>query len=226
MAKIYGWYIRPGSSMEDKVICPVGKRSLLDWELLRGWCCYRVDTIADGSCLFHAIFNGVAEEYRTSTDPVGQISQLRKELSKKLTPAVHSQLLGGNLAELCDIIKSDVDDFTREGMVSALNSRRFIGYGFMEYIGDMLGVDIYVLNAMTEDVYISPESPYCIKGRPSVIILVYPPQPYGGGINEYGGHYELVAREVENNVYSLFKPDHPLIEKLKERLRCLPTWQQ
>lgn len=203
----------------------------MTWPLLQDWNCYSVNTIGDGSCLFHAIYNGVAEEYRSNNQNSrylkNMIVKLRRELSVKLTPDIYNNLLGGNLARLSQEFQSDVDDFSREGMAAALDSHRFIGHGFIEYIGDMLGLDIYILNADTQDVYLDHESRFCIKGRPSVVLLVYPPHSVSRfSTDETGGHYELIAREVDGVAYSRWLPDHPLIVMLRQRLESHPTWDR
>lgn len=218
---------------------PVGYKQLLDWKILASWNCYRVETVGDGSCLFHALYNGVAEEYRRCDYSYnGQlIRELRQELATKLSPEIYSRLAQGNLAQEAAVLahemeeagdsSSDLTKFTHTGMVALLASHAFIGTGFIEYIGDMLGLDIYILNAETKDVYVHHEARYCYKDRPSVVVLCYPPQPLkGDATQDSGGHYELVAMEVGGVSYSRWFPDHPFIVMLRQRLQTTGAWEK
>jgi hypothetical protein len=172
------------------------------WELVR------IATPMDGNCLFHAISNSYFEPYHT--EKLGEtqvernkiVSTLRQELSELLDQQYES-LSGGNMVEF----SQSVSEFALEDMKKQLASTKSIGYGYMEFIGNVLNKDIYILEAARRDLYITNELPYTIKGNRNSIILYY--------MND---HYELVAVKRGNEFDTYFEPTHSLIRFLYGRV--------
>lgn len=191
------------------------------------WPLIRISTPMDGSCLFHAIANGFFNPYHTETlrgkhiarDKI--ISLLRRDLSEKLASKIsddpksrtyYDVLNGGNTSEFSQA----VPEFSLKYMREQLNSNFPIGYGYMEFIGNALMKDIYILEAVRHNIYVTNELSYTIKGNRSSIVLYY--------IN---GHYELVGIQNSNKTYDThFTPDHSFIRFLYARVQSIINHQQ
>ncbi len=191
------------------------------------WDLVRIETPLDGSCLFHAIANSFSPSYRVQKiDDVGMsrdqiIAKLRKELSETLAQPIskdkettHYELLnGGNTANFAE----GVPEYALSYMQRQLDSTQPIGYGYMEFIGNVLNKDIYILEAIRHDVYVTDELPYTIQGNRCSIVLYY-----------MNGHYELVGirRQNEHNGSEIafdthFAPNHSFIRFLYGRVRAV-----
>jgi len=192
----------------------------IHWDFLYPWKLVRFSTPMDGSCLFHSIANSFFEPYHSeqlngkhiSRSQI--ISHLRKELSQKLSspisdepnsPSYYDTLNFGNTSSFSEA----VPEFSLQYMQSQLQSNFPIGYGYMEYIGNILNKDIYILEAIRRDIYITDELPLTIKGTRSSIILYY-----------LNGHYELVGlQNTDGSFATHFSPDHSLIRFLYNRVQ-------
>jgi len=199
--------------------------SYIKWdEDFQHWTLVRFATPMDGSCLFHAISNSFFEPYHTErlngkhVSRAQMVSHLRKELSQKLATKIsddpnsltHYDILnGGNTS----VFAEAVPEFALSYMQEQLQSTFPIGYGYMEFIGNALNKDIYILEAIRRDIYITDELPLTIKGDRRSIVLYY-----------MNGHYELVGIEKEDGTFDThFSPDHSLIRFLYNRVRQLTT---
>jgi hypothetical protein len=95
-------------------------------------------------------------------------------------------------------------------MQKQLDSSAFIGYGYMEFIGNCLNKDIYILEAVRQDIYITDELLFTIKGNRPSIVLYY----------IEGGHYESVGLKLSDGTYAThFYPDHSFIKFLNEKVQ-------
>jgi len=183
------------------------------------WPLCRFSTPMDGSCLFHAISNSFFTPYHTemlhgkNTPRNKIVSSLRRELSKKLNTKIsddvattyYDVLNGGNTAAFAEA----VPEFKLEYMQKQLDSPAHIGYGYMEFIGNALNKDIYILEAARKDIYITDELSLTIKGDRPSIVLYY-----------MNGHYELVGIENPDGTFDThFSPNHSLIKFLCARVR-------
>lgn len=214
----------PGSfhRIPDSIKSPAGHYfSYIRWNNeFNQWKLVRFYTPMDGSCLFHAISNSFFEPYHTEKlhgkhiSRSHMISILRKELSQKLnskisddpnSPTFYDSLNSGNTAAFAQA----VPEFSLSYMQDQLNSSFPIGYGYMEFIGNVLDKDIYILEAIRQDIYVTDELPLTIKGNRRSIVLYY-----------MNGHYELVG--IQNNDGSFdthFSPDHSFIKFLFSRVQ-------
>lgn len=203
---------------------PLGAYSPINWaEGFERWTLVRFSTPADGSCLFHAICNSFFKPYREGIiedKPVERTkitSSLRTELSKKLesktnpeddeSPIYYDVLNKGNMREF----SKSVPEFSLESMMSSLDSSSSLGYGYMEFIGDALEKDIYILEASRRDIYITDELPLTIKGNRDSLVLYYS-----------SGHYELVGiKEETGKIITHFSCNHRFIKFLHARVTSI-----
>lgn len=187
------------------------------------WSLVRFSTPMDNSCLFHAISNSFFAPYQTEilkdvhVPRNRMIAGLRKELAQKLAakisptpdengyhPTYYDTLNGGNTSAFADA----VPEFKLEYMQNQLESQVPIGYGYMEFIGNALNKDIYILEASRHEIYITDELPLTIKGNRNSIVLYY-----------MNGHYELVGiQNVDGSFDTHFSPNHSLIRFLYDRV--------
>jgi hypothetical protein len=189
------------------------------------WPLVRFSTQGDGSCLFHAIANSFFRPYHTEmldgkhVPRSRMITTLRRELSERLamkvsddpdSPTYYEQMNRGYTAQWAKDAK--VEEYTLPYMQNELNSNSYIGYGYIEFIGNALNKDIYVLEAMRRDIYrlVDEDLELIVKGNRNSIILYYMD----------GGHYELVGvRNADGTFDTHFSPDHTLIRFLYGRVQ-------
>lgn len=183
------------------------------------WPLVRFSTPMDGSCLFHAISNSFFAPYHTgilhgkSVSRNRMVAALRSELAQKLaskisdasnSPTHYDILSGGNTSAFAEA----VPEFALSYMQAQLESHNSIGYGYMEFIGNALNKDIYILEAMRHDIYLTDELPLTIKGDRNSIVLYY-----------MNGHYELVGIQNPDGSFDThFRPDHTFIRFLYQRV--------
>jgi hypothetical protein len=175
------------------------------------WKLVRFSTPMDGNCLFHAIANSFFTPYYSEILNGNQIprikiiTELRRELSEKLANKINDQsdkrhydiLYGGNVP----IFSKTVPEFNIEYMQKQLNSNNHIGYGYMEFIGNALNKDIYILEGIREGIYVTDELPFTIKGNRNSIVLYY-----------MNSHYELVGIQNSDGTFDThFDPKHNFI---------------
>jgi hypothetical protein len=183
------------------------------------WETVRLSTIPDGSCLFHAIAAAFFPPYHSEifsgkpTSKRALVASMRKELAKTLgqnvdpldpTSATHYDLLArGYLSTFAE----SAPEFSLEAMQRELeDSSRHLGYGYIEYIGDRIKRDIFILNGGIEDVYITGDDDLLHKGRRAVVLLYH------------HHHYETVGiTQGDGTLMTNFPADHPFILFLRSR---------
>lgn len=222
----------PPNSLQEPLFKPVpntGKGPVgnyyakINWtQGFEDWSLVRFSTPMDGSCLFHAISNSFFAPYHNEMlngKPISRqkiIETLRKELSTKLASNIsddpgslshYDTLNGGNTSAFSE----SVPEFALTYMQSQLNSRNPIGYGYMEFIGNALNKDIYILEAVRHDIYVTDELSLTIKGGRNSIVLYY-----------MNGHYELVGICKKDGSFDThFFPDHSFIQFLYNKVRSI-----
>jgi hypothetical protein len=186
----------------------------------QNWPIVRFSTPMDGNCLFHAISNSFFTPYHDEIlngnhiTRGKMISLLRKQLAEKLaepisnipdSPRYYDTLNGGNTSAFSQA----VPEFELKYMQSQLDSNTPIGYGYMEFIGNSLNKDIYILEALRRDIYITDELPLTITGDRKSIVLYY-----------LNGHYELVGiRNTDGTFTTHFSSEHSFIRFLYNRVK-------
>jgi len=129
----------------------------------------RIGTIADGSCLFHAIAQAYYKPYRRGRvndiilDRISFVRQLRLELASKLGDSIdendpdsvsHYQIISrGGMESFGQI----VPQYSLDSMKKELASDRAVDNAYNEFISDILKKDIYLLDVMRRDVYVTGE---------------------------------------------------------------------
>ena len=183
----------------------------------KDWSIVKYTIPGDGHCLFHALSLGFFKPYIVENFKGNSISRkqvvcnLRKELSEKLTkhvngkngPTYYDLLNNGNTLKF----SKSVPEYSLASMQAELYSEKFIGYSYIEYIGNELNKDIYIINGDIMDLYQSDE--LSIKHRNS-IVLYYK-----------DNHFELIGLNQKNQIVTHFKPDHAFIKFLYSRIKCI-----
>ena len=117
----------------------------------------------------------------------------------------HYETLGnGNTCKFSE----EIPEFKLSYMKDQLNSDNPIGYGYMEFIGNIINKDIYTLDARHRDIYTMDELALSIKGNRKSIILFY-----------LEGHFEMVGLYEETGIITHFNPEHELIRFLYRRVQ-------
>ena len=188
------------------------KMTSLDWsDGYEQWSLIRYDVPKDGHCLFHALSLAFFKPYIHESFNGKYISRLqvvknlRSELAEKLGkpinnrgPRYYDLLNNGNTAEFAKAVPR----YSLNNMMAELQSNQFIGYGYIEYIGNQLNKDIFILDGDKQKLYKSDEWPLTIKNR-NAIVLYYQHH-----------HFELVGIGEKTH----FKPTHPFILFLKSKM--------
>ena len=123
-------------------------------------------------------------------------------------------LVGGNI----QTFGKSVVEFSLKVMQDTLRSNSSLGYGYLEFIGDALNKDIYILEENLipgrQGVYVTDETPFMLRGREAIIVWYSEQTLTERGVMQHGGHYELVGMETKDRYYTCFSPNHPLIRFL------------
>ena len=213
---------------------PIGKiyRKIF-WENgFENWNLISIDTVGDGSCLFHAICNSYFIPYYTETIKDVKITrkeivkQVRKEFSEKLSSPIsadsnsktHYEFINsGKTSEFPIFSEFPEYNYSLKNMQDQLDSDNNIGYGYIEYISNILNKNIYILCKSNKDLY-----PFCksdlaniYKNDRSSIVLYY----MGSNDSRVSyDHYELVGIMNNGIVDTHFSPDHSFIKFLYKRV--------
>lgn len=204
------------------------KAELLNWE--NGPFYYpgltRIRTIGGPSAFFHAILLAFFLPYRTNklnhqfVDRHDQIKRLREVLAFRLNDLaypdqgsdikIYDCLNKGKNKLIADAIKS----YSIEVMQSELlDTDFFIDDKYLELISNELGKDIYILDGITQDVWVkSEDTDIFYKKRPTIVLLALP------------SHFEVIGitdPTNSENIITYFHPEAPFILALKERYEHL-----
>lgn len=183
----------------------------------------RIRTDADGSCFFHAICKAFFKPYimgkieDKNFDRREFVRKLRSDLAKMLAVKIDPQdknsktyyetLSKGELPN----IAQNIPEYSLENMQKELDSNLPISNIYNEFISDQLDIDLYILDSIKRDVYMTATDERILyKNRYSVVLLYLP------------GHYELVGLMHKNsNVETYFPPDSSFILRIRERMHEL-----
>lgn len=220
------------SASKEYVPTPLADQRVtnLDWstEPFVNFDIKQVHIIRDGSCLFHAIANGINKSYKLGIkdgrplDRSSYIRDFRNDLSIKLgshvditdpeSPIWYDTISRGNLREFTQPIDGEelhpsAARYTLEQMQKELASSNPVDFIYNELISELLDIDIYILDNETNDVYIvGDDLSLYYKNRNSIVLLYVP------------GHYDLVGIKTNNGISTLFTHNHPFIEAIRDRL--------
>lgn len=203
-------------------IIPLGwDNSFQEFELLR------LANIGGGNCFFHAICNSFYIPYRTGMKDNKVISRkqivtdLRSDLARTLALPSNSEdpnsptnydLLGGG--EIKRLSESN-PEYSLQSLQNLLRSNNDVGLEILEHVSNQLDKDIYLIDAIKKEVYVTGSEEQLHKGRNSIVLWYIP------------GHYELIGiRDEEGAIITYFLPSHPLISFLQERIRIVKRINQ
>jgi len=197
----------------------------LGWEgAFKDFNLIRIRTEMDGSCFFHSLAKAYFKPYIVGKigDKVFNrkefVHNLRKDLSKTLglkiepensnSKTYYQTLANGELEK----ISKELTEYSLENMQKELESFSTpISNIYNEFISNQLELDIYILDLVKKDVYMTGTEDHLLyKNRKSVVVLYMP------------GHYELIGLIHKNkNVETLFSPDSALILQIRKRMNEL-----
>ena len=158
---------------------------VLDWKkLFKDLTVIRINVAGDGSCFFHAICKAYFKPYifgKVGDKPLNRgkfVRKLRRDLAKKLGSKINPEdansktyyedLAKGELAN----IGKEIKQYSLENMQKTLDSSEPISNEYNEFISNQLDIDIYIIDGIKRDVYMTgTEDSLIYKNRKSVILL-------------------------------------------------------
>ena len=177
---------------------------------------YRIDVIADGSCLLHAIALSYFSEYINIDENKNIvkkrqkiIKRLRKNLADKLEEinpyddldrTYYESLGNGSISELGD----DIDDYSLEGMKNLLDSDSQLGDEVIGYIQMVLNKSLYFIYEKTGNVFNYNYGDFSQKD--SICLFVKE------------GHYDLIGLEEDGIILTWFDKDHEFVQYLNSKI--------
>jgi hypothetical protein len=183
----------------------------------------RIATLGNGSCFFNAILKAFYAPYANTSkysDRTEMVRKLRRDLAAILTHKDPSSAEGktyyqtaakGAWVEFSQQQLSGVNlgfDPSLSAMQSLFNSTGDVGNEVYQFVGDLLGIDIYVMMATKVDLH--PTLNTSLKGRhqPSVIIA-------GNGY-----HYETIGIDTgpKAGIQTVFYQNDPFLMALRGRI--------
>nr|QBK89805.1 MAG: OTU-like cysteine protease [Pithovirus LCPAC101] len=175
----------------------------------------RFDTIADGSCFFHAVLMSFYEPYQLNNiDRISFVREFRRDLAKTLSspinpndgesPSYYDALSGGTLSKFAE----SVPQYSLSKMVKILDSNSFVGNEYIEYISNLFSRDIYILDIEKSNVYMTgDEYGLLYKNRQSTVI------------GYKNSHFELIGVQSSNGHIRVgFSPDDPFISYINKTM--------
>lgn len=162
-------------------------------------------------CYFHAVLQALNQSYiQASTQVKTELAITFKNLiAEKLESynlngvRIYDTLSQGTLEEY----SKQVPEYSLENMLSLLRDNEPVDHQFQEIICEIMEVDIYLLAANSRDIYkLCDEEKLYIKNRKSILILYEE------------GHYSLVACIRDEQLITVFSPQDPLIQNIRNRI--------
>jgi hypothetical protein len=163
----------------------------------------RISIPGDGNCFFHSILRAFNKTYISSNiyNRKMQAKKLRKKLADCLDEETYLSLSNGLLPQ----ISKEVPQASRRRMLSELRSSSFVGNLYHELISNVLDKNIYFIDLKRRDIYVTGDDiDLLYKNRPNILLLTIP------------GHYEVVGLKIENEIFTIFDNNHPLIIRIRE----------
>lgn len=202
----------------------VGQTTIMTWPSpFDAFPMVSISTIGDGHCFFHAICGASFIPYRTGRingQPITKldiVTDLRRSLARRLSqkidlsnpssPTYYDLLGNGEVAKLANEGESG-KYYSLEEMVGRLNSSQYIGHEYFEFIGEILNLDIYILDGEKKTVYRAADDLSSMyKGRLSVVLLFE------------REHFDIVGLRMDKGVATTFRSDNIFIEFLNDKLK-------
>ena len=180
----------------------------------------RIATIGDGNCFIHAVLKAFYRKYQNNNDAgyrVDVSSMLRRDLASMLSSenpaypgrsywmtAAYGAFPRMTMQQIVDeeLVRDVNLDYSMNGLQRLFNSTVQLGDEVYSYVADVLGIDIYILRATTEDLYPHLHTYRLGRNRPAIVIV-------GNAF-----HYEVVALDTPEGFQTTFMPGDPFITHL------------
>lgn len=158
----------------------------------------------DGSCYIHGVLRAFSKTYKqkTAAERTRFIVQLRKEMADNYTLEIHNAVGNGFF------VSSQSPAYSYENVRASISQSTFwVSAQLLNYIGDQLQANVYILRGADAEVYkFGSTAGHITPGRKNIILY---------WIND--NHYETVGQiENGNQVRLVFPDDHPLIVAIKK----------
>jgi len=171
----------------------------------------KIKTIGDGSCFLHAVLGAASKDYKNSTDRQKKtmVKNLRNDLAeliddtRKDDKTHYESINRGEMENLSKIFP----ELEIENVKKFLRSREWFDQKYIEYVSDLLEIDIYIIDYKTGAPYKTGDEEILHKSRNSVII---------GYIRET--HFETLGVFDGKKIKTFFVPDSKIIKNLKNQL--------
>lgn len=176
---------------------------------------YRMATIGDGSCFFHAVLKAIYGPYQDAKAYDARQSmtrRLRRDLSwlldqpfpgdeKKTYWESSPVFTEGNSLGL-----TSGTDYSLKGLQRLFNSSSWVGQEAYSYVSEVLGIDIYVMIARQDDLQPVYKPDTVHPEWPSIVI------------SGNGSHFEAVVLKVQDGLLqTVFPYDHSFITAIQNR---------
>lgn len=167
---------------------------------------YSLPTIGDGSCMLHAIFQSFNQHYinfKDDYDKMLMVHHFRKYLAEQLdNDKNYEKLSRGEITEISNFLPQ----LNKENMKRYLNSSKWLNIFFLEYISNILDLDIYIYDDTTKNIYKTGDDEIYFKNRRSVIIRYY-----------REAHFETICVSTPEGNKTLFSSDSYIIKEIKSK---------
>jgi hypothetical protein len=179
---------------------------------------YRIATIGDGSCFFHAFLKAWYSPYQTDSNydfRYNLVKRLRRDLAWLLgQPNPESKATywataaNGGFVERNRMQQAGTNfgvpfQYSLEGLQKLINSMDYVGEEVYNYTADVIGFDVYVMYANRENLQLIHIAEKVGTKRPAVVI------------QGNGRHYEVVAIERQGQLQTNFTSEDALIRAIR-----------
>jgi len=185
----------------------------------------RIGTIPDGNCFIHAVLKGFYRKYQDATrgDRTMLAEGFRRDLaywiglpSEKYPDFTNYETVGNGmfiqhlLLDLQNplLVKELGIDYSLSGIQHLFNSRRALGDEIYPVIADLINFDIFIFR-------FHPDQPGLIKHEDTRVAGVYRPCLL---ILHLSHHYELLGRQTEDGIQTIFTSNDPFLRRLLQNL--------
>jgi hypothetical protein len=178
----------------------------------------------DGSCFFHSVLRGFHKDYIAATT-LEERKQLCRKLRTSTSESLEEKNTTTNMTEYDSMGNGyykkfneatqgvDGDLYSLKALQRELLSSSAVNHAYIEILSNHLILDIYIISAVTGDLYLTgTEKKLLYKERRSIVLLYTP------------GHYDIIGIKRDTPSGSkvifdtLFSTNHKFILAIKERM--------
>ena len=187
----------------------------------------RIGALADNNCFLHSVCKAYNPEYQTNADisfRMSYVQKLRYALAEALTledpedekgRTFYETVGNGELYKLGKSYtmnigrKEEIEDFSLKGIKSLLEGTSFLGDEIYALVGQVLGIDIYIVRSNKYDIYKHIDFIYNKRDQMGIVI-------HGDGI-----HYETIGVRTPKGIQTIFYKDDPFLKALTTKAKGL-----